>query len=476
MRIDLLSSRILSFIFALTTWAIFYPGILSVDSLSIIREARLGDFSDIRAPFITIMLSLFLRTGGTLGLVTLLQCLLGFFGLRRLTLAITELFFVEKMKQEWVASSVIVVLTLPWTPMPVYFATFWLDTWLAILSLWVVALLLELAHETSTVVSGKNQVKIFLLITLMVFIMLTRLNAPILYPVLTLGLLNVIWKKPISRKALLALALCPLLFYLAFVLLQYKFLGVRRAHQERIVLALDLASMLTYNPSICQTLSLQSCELIQGQLSPQFVAGNGAIDHTLNQGLGTMEPAFVKLAFSSFLFQDMWSAAQHYPETYGAVKVLNFLDYIRPRDRYYYQAFMHPNNLGFVLNSRFDRVRNELFVLLHAVYEHPILKFFSFVHLPWLIINLIGIVFCLVYKQKSEQLKILGPVLCIPATYYGAYLIALTASDFRFMYPSTLLVQAIVLTLLAQTIAWWATAGRRRDTPLPQNIETIQKV
>ncbi|HEU0293821.1 MAG TPA: hypothetical protein VFR47_13860 [Anaerolineales bacterium] len=466
----------MSFIFALITWVIFYPGILSVDSLSIIREARLGDFSDIRSPFITILLSLFLQAGGTLGLLTLLQCLLGFFGFRRLALAITELFSIERARQEWIACFVIVVLTLPLTPMPVYFATFWLDTWLAIFLLWVAALLLELANDTSTVVSGKNRVKIFLLIMLMIFVMLTRLNSPILHPTLTLGLLSVLWKKSISRKALLALALSPLLFYLPFVLMQHEIIGVKRAHQERIVLALDLASMLTYDPSICQTLSLRSCDIIQGRLSPEFVAGNGAIDHTLNQGLGTMEPAFVELAFSSFLFQDMWGAVKHYPVTYAEVKVLNFMDYIRPRDRYYYQSFMHPNNLGFVFNPRFDIVRNKVFVLLHEVYEHPILKFFSFVHLPWLIINLIGILFCFLYKPKSEQLKILCLILFIPATYYGSYLIALTASDFRFMYPSTLLVQVIILTLIAQIIAVWATAGRWRDTPLGQSIETIQKV
>lgn len=441
-----------------------------------LREARLGDFSDIRSPFITILLSVFLKVEGTLGLLTLLQCLLGFFGLRRLTLAITELFSIEWARQEWIACLVIVVLTLPLTPMPVYFATFWLDTWLAIFMLWVAALLLELAKEPPTVVSGKSWVKIFVLIALMIFVMLTRLNSPVLHPALSAGLLSVLWNRPISRTALLAFAICPLIFYLVFVLLQYPFADVKHAHQERIVLALDLASMLTYNPSICETLSLQSCDVIQGKLSPEFVAGDGAIDHTLNQGLGTMEPAFVKLAFSSFLLEDMWLAVKHYPGTYGTVKILNFMDYIRPRDRYYYQAFIHPNNLGFAYNPRLDPVRNTLFVLLHRAYEHPILKFFSFVHLPWLIINLMGIIFCFLYKQKSEQLKILCTILFIPATYYGSYLIALTASDFRFMYPSTLLVQIITITVLVCFIPLPAIANRWRDKPLAENTEPIHRM
>ena len=460
---------------ALVTWVIFYPGILSVDSLYTFREASLGSFTDIRSPFITTVLSLFLKAGGTIGLLTLLQCLLGFLGVRRLILAITALFSVERARQKWIACFVILLLSSPLTPMPVYFATFWLDTWLAIFLLWVVALLLELAKEISMVITRESQMKISLLITLITFAMLTRLNSPILYPALILGLSSVLWHKPISHRWLLVLALCPLVFYLLFTLFQYKVMGVKRVHQERNVLALDLASMLTYNPSICQTLSLQSCDVIQGKLSPGFIAGNGAIDHTLNQGLGTIEPAFVDLASSPLLPHDLWLAIYHYPWTYGAVKVLNFLDYIRPRDQYYFQAFIHPNNLGFSFNPRFEPVRNKLFVLLHVVYQHPVLKIFSFVHLPWILVNFTGIAFYFIYKRISNQFKTLGTILFIPAIYYFSYLIALTASDFRFMYPSTLLMQVLTFTLLVQIIALPAIAGRWRDNPLLQSIETIRR-
>ena len=422
------------------------------------------DVSDIRSPFITILLSLFLKAGGTIGLLTLVQCVTGFLGVRRLSLATTSLFPIEKPRQEWIACFLQLLLSSPLTPMPVYFATFWLDTWLAIFLLWAAALLLELAKETSVVISASDWVKLFFLAALIAFIMLTRLNAPILYPALTVAFLSVQRQKSIPGKVLPALTVFPLLFYLAFTFLQYEIIGVKHAHQERIVLALDLASMLTYNPAICETLELQSCSVVLGRLSPGFVVGRGAIDHTLNQGLSTMEPAFVELAFSSSLFQDTWQVAIHHPETYAAVKVLNFLDYTRPRDRYYYQAFMHPNGLNLYFNTRFEYAREMLFTLLHAVYEHPLLKFFSFVHLPWILINLVGIIFCFLYRRPTRQLRILGTLLFIPATYYGSYLLALTASDFRFMYPAMLLVQVILISVVP---AWWAASvGPRQPTSI----------
>jgi hypothetical protein len=50
----------------------------------------------------------------------------------------------------------------------------------------------------------------------------------------------------------------------------------------------------------------------------------------------------------------------------------------------------------------------------------------------------------------------LALIMAIPASYYLSYLIALTASDFRFMYPSTLVMQVSVLTTLGSWSAnWW---------------------
>ena len=472
-RKKLSPSLIISFSFALFTWIIFYPGILSVDSLYTLREASTGHISDARSPFITMLLALLLKAGGSIGTLTLLQTLSGFLGLRRLILAILGSLSVEKIKSEWVTCIVIILLYSPLTPLQVYFATFWFDTWLVILLLWIVALLLELAVETNSINSIKDRYKIFVLIILIVSVMLTRPNSPILYPALALIFFTVLRNKFVSSKASFFLVLCPLMLYLFFVPFQYKMIGVKREHPERVALALDLASMLTYEPTICDNLSLPSCHIVLENFPAEFIVGHGAIDHTLNQGLGRSDPGFVELFTDPSLKRDLFLAASRYPGVYSTVKILNFLDYIRPRDQYYYQSFIQPNSFDLSFDPRFELARNEHFLILHKVYQHPFLKYFSFVHITWIIVNLVGILFFFVIRRKSQQYKLFALVLCIPAVYYFSYLLAMTASDFRFMYPSLLITQVILMTLVFQylfsknfIIALSAIVDRWRDIPL----------
>jgi len=392
------------------------------------------------------MVSLLLKTGGPIALLALLQCIFGFLGIRQLVVAITDLFPSDKPTPKWIACFVILFLSSPITPMPIYFATLWDDSWLIILLLWSVALLLEFAREKKLVGARNNHRKVFLLIIPIAAVMLARPNSPIMYPPLILVFTSILRRQSFSRKFIFALALCPLMLYLFANIFYYAVVGVKHVHHERISLTLDLASMLTYNPIICQTLSLLSCKLIQEKFPPEFIAGNGAIDHTLGQGSNIPEPGFVELAASPFLVQDLWLAATHYPGTFGKVKVLNFLDYIRPRDQYYYQSFIHPNNFNLAFSPQLEPVRIWYFLLLNRVYRHPVLKYISFVHLPWILINLAGIIFWFLFARKSKKLTLIVMILTISTVYYLSYLLALTASEFRFMYPSTLLTQVIIIT------------------------------
>jgi hypothetical protein len=460
-------SRAISLVLALTVWMVFYPGTLSVDSLSTYHEAITRNFTDARPPFFAFVLFLFLKAGGTLGLFTLLGCLLGYLGVRRLLLAVTNLFGVERKRREIIASMGILILSSPLTPMPIYFVTLWFDTWLAIFLLWTIALLLELRRELVENASEMNWSKIFVVLILIVLVMLVRWNSVILYPALILAGFGAMRDRIVSRRILFALAISPLAVYILFLAAQYGILGVTRAYQERIVFALDLASMITHDPSICATLSLQSCDIVQGNITPQFIVGAGAIDHTLNQGLGTIEPTFVELALNPFLPNDLLQAGMGFPRTYGTVKLMNFLDYLRPQPRYYFQSFIHPNNLGLSLNSRFTFVRHRYVEILRLVYTHPVLKMFSFAHITWVILNLAGILYCLVFKQDSRRHIFLCLILIVPMLYVLSYLLALTASDFRFMYPSTLLVQAITIGLIATLPQQLSGHGQVTRNPSP---------
>ena len=469
-------SLIVSLTLALVTWIIFYPGIMSVDSLFTYREAITGNITDIRSPFITILLLLFLKAGGKISLFILLQCILGYLGIRRLVFAVTGLFSPRQERQEWLTVFVLLIISSPLTPMAIYFVTFWLDTWLGILLAWVFALILEIAQESTRNISKPRSTKLFFLLLLITFVMLTRLNSPILYPTLILVVSSLLWDSMVSRKMVLVLALCPFVLYLLFNLLQYNVFGVKRAHQVRTVFAVDLASMLSYNQSICQNLPLQSCHIVQEKFSPDFVVGKGAIDHTLNQNLGNSDPGFIELLSSPYLVSEIRLAVTNYPLTYGLVKVLNFLDYIQSRDQNYFQSYIHPNGFNIYFNPQFEHVRTKLIITLHKVYQHPILRFFSFVHFPWILVNILGILSCNVISQKSHQLKMFGLVLLTPAMYSFSYILALPSAEFRYMYPSTLLIQVMSITIFTYLISKLFINHIWDDIPRRQNTDPIRNV
>jgi hypothetical protein len=309
--------------------------------------------------------------------------------------------------------------------------------------------MLALANHENTIFSRRDIFSVLLIDILILLIMLIRWNAVVLYPILVLLLTFILLHRSVSRKWLVIVAVSPLLAYFIFLSVQYNIVKVKPVHAERVVMALDLASMIVYDPSVCESLKLSSCNLIQGKITPEFVVGNGAIDHTINQGRRRMEPAFIRLADSQSLKDEMYQAAMSFPLTYGKVKFLNFLDYLTPRPRYYFQSFIHPNQLGVYPNLRFDSVRNWYVTLLHSVYTHPILKMVSFAHITWMLLGMGLLSHSWVLNHHSTRHVILGGLLLVPLCYEFSYLLALTASDFRFMYPSTLLIQIITICCLA---------------------------
>jgi len=449
-------SLLISLALAFIVWAIFFPGTMSSDSLYTYNEAINGDFSDVRPPLITFILYLFIKSGGGLGLFTLLECLLGFLGVRRLLMAEAALFGANLIIQDWIAVIGLLLLSVPLTPMPVYFVTLWFDSWLAIFLLWSIALLLELLRNTKISVTGPSRSKIYATLVSITLVISTRWNSLILFLPLIFVWLTILWKNIVSHRKILILAFSPLVFYLLFLIFQYEVIGVKRIHTERFAFALDLASMITYDPAICQSLPLRSCQIIQEKITSEFVVGNGAIDHTMNQGLGTVDPAFAELRLLPSLPQELWLAASHFPGSYLSVKTLNFFDYLRPRPRYYFQSFLRKNGMGLFMNERFETVRTQYISWLHSIYTHPILKMLSFAHVTWIFANLTGILYCFTFKRKSHIYVVLGQILLVPILYDLSYMIALTSSDFRYMYPSTLIMQVMTIgltfTLFAEKI------------------------
>jgi hypothetical protein len=143
-------------------------------------------------------------------------------------------------------------------------------------------------------------------------------------------------------------------------------------------------------------------------------------------------------------------AALEHPGLLWTVKVRNFTGYILPDShRYYFQNGIILNDLPKLPGQEFASTNSMWFNVTRWIIQNPILSWFSYVHIVWLIIDLLAlaVIILITFQRHDDCLRLLWKVLFVPTAYYGSYLLAITSSEFRFMFPSMLITQVIVLTL-----------------------------
>ena len=447
-------SLLYSIIVSILVWLVFFPGILSLDSLYMYLEAiSKVPYTDEKALLLPLTLSLIMKAGGNLSVLILFQSIAGLLAVRYLALSLAACFHIEEKNRDLTALLVLFVLSSPLFLTMIYLSTFWMDTWLAIILLLASALLVELYFGTDPN-SRTYKIRIFALIVVISMALLIRLNSLVLYPVMALALERVLRQSSIKAGYKVLLVLCPVIIFGLFMLLQYDVLKVNRSHQDHTVLALDLASVLKYDPSICDKALLSACDVLSDYYPCNFQVGMGAIDCTYDQTKGIVYRPFYFLRNNSALETDYMYVVQKHTLTWLTVKLLNFSDYLRPVTyRYFYQIQdpMLNKQAGLASDPRFSILRERIYSESSWISQSPVLRWFSFVHLPWLIIDVLGIITCTALATRSAQrgkYLFIALILSIPASYYFSYLIAITASDFRFMYPSTLVMQVITLSCL----------------------------
>lgn len=431
-------------------WHLFYPTVFSRDAFYMLLDAVQSHYSDMHPLLIPRVVASVVQLGGDIGLVTLAQILLGFLGIRRLVVALgRQLGLQDEAVSEVLVLAVLGILASPMTPLSIYLATLWSDTWLSICLLWILALLLELKEG---VLSRRGALwRTGLVLFLLVPVLLVRYNAVVLYPALA-GLLVAVLRRYIPpRRARVGLVVLPLVAAAGFLAWQYSEHDVGRGHPERAVYALDLASMILRDRSICQNLSLHSCQLVLQKFLPAFRVGNGAIDLTFTQGSQFQYAPFLELFFYPRLEKEFVTAVSEHPALFMEVKALNFLDYTLPNPhQFFFQNRIIPEDVELLPGQEFASTDSLWFIASRQVHWSPWLSWFSYVHAVWVIACMGGVVTFGIRAwllHNSRDAFVLGLIL-VPALYYGSYLIALTTSEFRFMYPSTLLMQIGTLTFL----------------------------
>lgn len=453
--------------------SLFSPGVFSVDSFYFYSEAVHGTFSDAHALLLPAILHLLLKAGGSVSVLTLVQCVAGFFGLRRLALAVSSRLDAGDRTADNTATGVVLVFAFPLTPLSIHLATLWTDTWLLILLLWFVALILEIRpNETNSGVPSWAWHRLAPASVLFGFILLVRDNTFFIFPAYLVLLSQVVPAGRSRRLAVVLLALAPILLYVALIHVMKATLRPEPLHDERVVYALDLASMYVQRPVLCEVQPRPvTCELVLGRFRSEFVPGRGAIEYTYDQGKWIVYTAFLDLQGSPALFSDLIAAIEREPGTWLTVKALNFADYLRPEsDRYFFGQRMPKNDFDLAYGIRLTGWRDGFFSVAAAVSTHPMLRWFSFVHVVWLAANVGALLACtwLALRHKQRHFRMAAAILLLPASYYFSYLLALTASDFRFMYPATLLMQVLTLTFIVLFVPRalrrlshsWRSAGR----------------
>lgn len=425
----------------LALWRLFFPGLMSQDSVIQYGQAITGHYNDWQPPLLALAIRVVLGLGGALGLLMLGQCLAGVFGVRALARACIEFFHGERLpagRVAWLSLLALLLLLVPLSPLAFYLMTLWKDAWAAILLLWIGALALDLFRR------GASRRRIALLVACATLLGLVRHNAVVLLPLLGLALWIGVRRSGVTRPAALAVAAAPLALYLAANPLLDAVLRVEKLHPDSQIMSIDLVGLCAAGRAVCDRLPWTKAHIRDESGLARYRPGDiGFIfwDHP-----SPVDPA-IRLDYPR-LRAEYLRAAWEFPGLLATVKLRAFATLLGlDRTFYFFHSTIVGNPYGLALNGRFAPLRQRLVEVTQRVAEHPVLRWVSGVHLVWIVVNLLWVIGLLPFPRY----RFLACVLLIPLGYFLSYLLATPMHDFRFMYPSTLMVQCVTVS--------WALGG-----------------
>jgi hypothetical protein len=430
---------------ALVLWRLFFPGLMSQDSIDQYGQALTGQYNDWHPPLMAIVLHLVFSLGGGIGLLMLGQCLAGVFGVRALAGSVIAFLYGDRVPERrvaWLSLLVLLALLVPVTPLAFYLMTFWKDAWAMILMLWIGALALDLARR------GPALRRLFLLVGLGAALGMVRHNAVVLLPVVGL----VLWegtRRRLSRTGRLALAAAPLALYLAATPLIDGVFGVKALHPDSQVMALDLVGLCARDcaegHAVCPELPWTRAHIVDESSLAAYRPGD--IGYIFWDKPSHVDPSI--RADYPRLRAEYLRAVEEETGPLARVKLEAFETLLDVDETYYFFHDSIIDNPYFLkLGQGLAAPRRLLSTVVRRVGENRALRWISGVHLVWIAVNLLEIAALLALwaRRREERYRHLAWVLLIPLGYYLSYLFATPVHDFRFMYPSTLAVQCVTLS------------------------------
>lgn len=433
-------SQLLLVVLGLILWRVFFPALMSYDSVIQFNQAWVGRYNDWHPPLLAVILHLFLKAGRNIGALMLAQCLAGLFGLRALVLAWLRAFSgsaVPPRRAEGIALLVVLVLFLPVSPLPFYLVTFWKDSAAAVLLVWTCAVALPLVSREE----GESRLpwlRVAAVTALSVALGMVRHNAVVVLPAVGLVLGYAVARS--SRRLAAAMLLAPLLaFSVCDNALDLAF-HVRKVHLKRQMLAFDLFGMCALDARVCGSIPYVTSRFkvpdyrqryVPGDLGVSFWAEPAVLDPRIQWDGDRIRGEYLR-------------AAGGFPGILARVKLEAFgtLLGFHPPVLFFHQT-LDENKYGLRLNARFAPQREWLAGTVRAAGESPGWRLISGVNVIWLLADCAWIAALISFRRRALAL-----VLLLPLAFYLSYLPATPAHDFRFMYPATLVMQAITFASL----------------------------
>lgn len=432
---------------ALLLWRVFFPGLMSADSIAQYGQALTGRYNDWQPPLMAIVLHAVFSLGGAIGILMLAQCLAGVFGVRALARAVIALLYGDRIPERraaWLPLLVLLVLLVPLTPLAFYLMTFWKDAWAMILLLWIGALALDLFR------CGPEPKRLLLLIGLTTLLGLVRHNAIVALPFAGLA----IWEgaRRSYRSKALALAAAPLALSLVASPVIDRVFGVEKLHPDSQIMALDLVGICAADRAACARLPWTSAHVLDWSSLAHYRPGD--FGFIFWDKPPHVDPS-IRLDYPR-LRAEYLRAVREFPGPLARVKLAAFETLLGlDQTFYFFHDSIADNPYRLVLGQRLAPLRQGLSDTAKGVAANRVLRWISGVHLVWIVIDVLGVLglLALSLRPGGERYRILAWVLLIPLGYYLSYLFATPVHDFRFMYPATLMVQCVALSGLIGGLA-----------------------
>ena len=472
MKLSRYGPPLATLIAGLAVWSTFHPALMSPDSLEQYRQALDHDFLNWHPPLMAIVLSLVLGAGGSLGLLMLVQCLAGVFGVTALAGACLGAFRGDRLSpaaRAWLPVATLALLLPPVSPLAFYLMTFWKDAWEMVLLVWLGTLSFRLAAAEEP--PGRARLAGVVLVGALCG--MARHNAVVVLPFAGLFLGWELRRRGM-RLGLAALwAAAPLAACLLLNALLDRAFAVKDNSPEDWILALDLAG-------VCAKGGDADCAALpftRGQIRDlpglRLRYRPGDLVSAFWEKPELVDRGMVTLAHRPALHAEYRRALREHPLLLARLKIVGFWRMLGTRRTYYFfQGTLAENRYGLALDGPLPGAREWWTRAAQKTAEGPA-RWISGAHLVWLLAGVAWMLGLLAaaWRRRDGRLLSLALVLALPLAYAASYLPATPVPDFRFLYPSTLWIQcAAIAVALSAVIAAAARGPRSGAASRPRSL------